>query len=173
MWGTAGASDSQCLDQQASMEWTASILTAALDGANLVHDVGYLGQGLVGHPAALVMCAEIISYAKRLVKGFAIDSEHLALDVIRQVGHKGHFLGTRHTANHHRKEHWRPHLCNRSLLDPWLAEGGESWGEKAIRKAKEILREHQPAPLKDQVRMVLNELRQKAVKDLAGIDFES
>jgi len=173
MWSTAGASDAHCLDQQAAMEWTASLLTAALDGANLVHDVGYLGQGLVGHPAALVMCAEIISYVKRFMRGFEIDEEHLALDVICQVGPQGHFLGARHTANHHRREHWRPQLCNRALLDSWLAEGGSSWGENALERARAILGEHQPVPLDDGVRRALNELREKAAKDLEGIEFEA
>lgn len=173
MWSTAGASDSHCLDQQAAMEWTASLLTAALDGANLVHDVGYLGQGLVGHPAALVMCAEIISYVKRFIRGFEIDSEHLALDVIRRVGPQGHFLGVRHTANHHRREHWRPELCNRGLLDTWLAEGGRSWGDNAVERAKAILGEHQPVPLDAGVRLAVSELREKAARELAGIEFEA
>ncbi|MCP4680902.1 MAG: trimethylamine methyltransferase, partial [Desulfobacterales bacterium] len=55
MWGTAGVSDANCLDEQAGMEWGVSLLTAALDGANLIHDLGYLGQGLIGHPAAIVI----------------------------------------------------------------------------------------------------------------------
>jgi hypothetical protein len=59
IWSTVG-SDAQCLDAQAAMEHAWGALLAALDGANLIHDVGYLGQGLVSNPAAIVMCNEII-----------------------------------------------------------------------------------------------------------------
>ena len=71
MWGTAGVSDAHALDEQAGMEWSMSLLMAGLDGANLIHDIAYMGQGLVGSPAALVMNAEIISYVRRVVQGFA------------------------------------------------------------------------------------------------------
>lgn len=75
MWGTAGCSNAHALDQQAAMEAAISILMAALDGANLVHDVGYLGQGLIGSPATIVMCSEIISYVKRMLRGFDISKD--------------------------------------------------------------------------------------------------
>ena len=48
VWGEAGCSDAVSLDEQAAMESMASIMMAVLDGCNLVHDVGYLGQGLAG-----------------------------------------------------------------------------------------------------------------------------
>ncbi len=48
------------------MEHAFGTLMAAMDGANLIHDIGYLGQGLLGSPASIVMCDEIISYVKRI-----------------------------------------------------------------------------------------------------------
>jgi len=42
MFSTAGCSDSKVLDQQAAIEATLSVVVAALSGANLIHDVGYL-----------------------------------------------------------------------------------------------------------------------------------
>ena len=54
MFSTAGCSDSNEFDEQATFEAGVSILMAALSGANLIHDVGYLGQGLIANPAMLV-----------------------------------------------------------------------------------------------------------------------
>jgi trimethylamine--corrinoid protein Co-methyltransferase len=173
MWGTAGVSDAHRIDPQASMEWTASLMTAALDGANLVHDVGYLGQGLIGHPAALVMCAEIIGYVRRMVRGFDIDTDHLALDVIREVGPQGDFLSTDHTFHFFRKEHWQPHLCNRKTLNNWQADGEKTWLDNAVEKTGDILANHRPVPLSDDMQSCLNDLRQKAETDLKHIRFES
>jgi trimethylamine--corrinoid protein Co-methyltransferase len=173
MWGTAGVSEAHCLDEQAGMEWGISLLTAALDGSNLIHDVGYLGQGLVGHPAALVICAEIISYVKRFARGFDIDDVDISMDVIRDVGPQGGFIDTAHTFKNFRKEHWLPHLSNRLTLDAWKSSGYKTMAEKAIEKAKKILREHKVAPLADGVQENLDAIREAAVVELGDKIFES
>ena len=167
MWGTAGVSDSHALDQQASMEWSISLLMAAMDGANLIHDVGYMGQGLVGSPAALVMNAEIISYAHRVVRGFDIDADHIGMDVIRDVGPQGAFIATDQTRQYFQKEHWQPQLINRMTLEPWLAAGRSTWGRQAVEKAQDILKNHHPPALPDPVQQSLNQLRESARQELA------
>jgi trimethylamine--corrinoid protein Co-methyltransferase len=78
VFGTAGASDANLPDQQAAMEWGISLLNDALNGINLIHDVGYLGQGLIGHPAGIVMCNEIIGFVRRMMRGIDLDDTHLA-----------------------------------------------------------------------------------------------
>ncbi|MDH3828509.1 MAG: trimethylamine methyltransferase family protein, partial [Desulfobacterales bacterium] len=136
MWGTAGVSDANCLDQQAGMEWGISIMVDAMHGANLVHDIGYLGQGLIGHPGGLVMCDEIISYVKRFVRGFDLDDAHIGLDVIREVGPGGEFLSTEQTMEMYKTEHWLPDQCNRDNLDNWLMKGRKDWAEMSTEKAR-------------------------------------
>jgi trimethylamine--corrinoid protein Co-methyltransferase len=173
MWGTAGVSDANCLDQQAGMEWSISIMTDALHGANLVHDIGYLGQGLIGHPAGLVMCDEIISYVKRFVRGFELDDAHIGLDVIREVGPGGDFLATEQTMEMFKTEHWLPDQCNRDNLDTWRMKGGKDWAETCTEKAREILRVHSPTPLSDAAAATLNDIRSEAEAKLKDHEFRS
>ena len=173
MWGTAGVSDSHAPDEQAGMEWSISLLMAGLDGANLVHDVGYLGQGLVGSPAALVMNAEIISYVRRVIRGFDIDPEHIGMDVIRQVGPQGAFISTEQTMKYFRQEHWQPQLCNRDTLDSWMANGEKTWGQKAVSKAIDILQNYEPQKLPDDVQQSLNQIRAKAFEKLQDKHLEA
>ncbi len=173
MWGTAGASDANCLDQQAGMEWAVSIMMDAMNGANLVHDIGYLGQGLIGHPGGLVMCDEIISYVKRFVRGFDIDDAHIGLDIIREVGPGGEFLSTEHTIEMYKTEHWRPHQCTRVNLDTWLIKGHKAGAEMSTEKAREILKTHTPVPLSDTVAATLSEIRNEAETKLKGHHFTS
>jgi trimethylamine--corrinoid protein Co-methyltransferase len=173
MWGTAGVSDAHCLDQQAGMEWSISLLTAAMDGANLIHDVGYLGQGLVGHPAALVICAETISYIKRLIRGFDIDDVDISMDIIREVGPGGGFIDTLHTFENFRKEHWQPELFNRLTLENWQSAGQKTLADRAVEKTKNILKEYEVKPLGDGVQETLNTIRKAAVKELGGKNIES
>ncbi|MBW2657981.1 MAG: trimethylamine methyltransferase family protein [Deltaproteobacteria bacterium] len=173
VWGTAGVSDSNCLDEQAGMEWSISLLTAALDGSNLIHDVGYLGQGLVGHPAALVVCAETISYIKRFIRGFDIDDVDISMDVIREVGPRGGFIGTSHTFENFRREHWQPELCNRLPLENWKSSGRKSIADRAVEKARQLLTEHPFDPLADDLLAVLAKIRNEAVSRLAGKSFQT
>ena len=173
MWGTAGVSDANCLDQQAGMEWAVSIMVDAMNGANLVHDIGYLGQGLIGHPGGLVMCDEIISYVKRFIRGFELDDTHIGLDVIREVGPGGEFISTDQTIKMHKTEHWRPDCCNRDNLDSWIKKGRKDWAEMATEKAREILRTHTPAPLSHTTAATLIEIRKEAETKLKGHYFTS
>ncbi len=173
MWGTAGVSDAHAPDEQAGMEWSISLLMAGLDGANLIHDIGYMGQGLVGSPAALVMNAEIISYVRRVIRGFDIDPEHIGMDVIRQVGPQGGFISTPQTMQYFRQEHWQPQLCNRETLDAWTANGEKTWGQKAVRKAMDILENHRPQAMPADVQQSLAQLRQEAFQALKDIHLEA
>jgi trimethylamine--corrinoid protein Co-methyltransferase len=68
MFSTAGCSDSKVFDEQAAAEAMMSIFSAALSGANLVHDVGYLENGLIGSYEMLVASDEFIAMAKHYVK---------------------------------------------------------------------------------------------------------
>lgn len=171
MWGTAGASDAHCFDQQAAMEAAFSILMGILEGANLIHDVGYLGQGLIGSPATIVMGSEMIGYAKRIRRGFDISRERIGMEVIQQVGPGGNFLLTEQTRRLHRQEHWRPKFMNRDNPDMWKEKGNKTYGERVTQKAIEILETHRPEPLTDPIRGRLEEIIKKARKSLAEIKF--
>lgn len=149
VWGEAGCSDSKCVDQQAAMESMASIMLAAMDGCNLVHDIGYLGQGLIGSLPSLIMCNEIISYVRRITRGFDMSKEHIALDVIDKVGPGGNFLVEKHTHKHCRTEHWMNQFINRQNPESWKQSGSKDFGTVVTEKAKEILASHKPDGLSD------------------------
>jgi trimethylamine--corrinoid protein Co-methyltransferase len=153
------------------MEHAFGTLMAALDGANLIHDIGYLGQGLLGNPAAIVMCDEIISYVKRIIRGFDVSRDKIGMDIIRQVGPAGSYLTQRHTADHYRQELWRPKFVNRATPKTWMQKGGQSYQEIVIQKALEILETYQAEPLPADVQQQLDEIANKAEKTLADIQF--
>jgi trimethylamine---corrinoid protein Co-methyltransferase len=172
IWSTVG-SDAQCLDAQAAMEHSMATLLAALDGANLIHDVGYLGQGLLSNAAAIVMCNEIIGYVKRVVRGFDLTPEKMGLDVIRQVGSGGQFMTQAHTRDHFRQEMWSPQLLNRDGPEAWARKGSPTYEEVLVRRTLEILETHQPRTLPAEVRQELDDLVAQARRDLVDIQFVS
>jgi trimethylamine--corrinoid protein Co-methyltransferase len=164
-------SDAHCLDAQAAMEHAFGTLMSALDGANLIHDIGYLGQGLLSNPAAIVMCNEIISYVKRVIRGFDIGREKMAVDVIRDVGPGGNFLAQAHTRTHFRQEIWQPKLLNRDSPRAWAKKGGKRYEEVVVQKTREILQTHEPEPLPEDIQRKMDEIITKATEELTGMQF--
>jgi len=170
MWSTVG-SDAHCLDEQASMEHAFGTLMAALDGANLIHDIGYLGQGLLGSPASIVMSDEIVSYVKRILRGFEMDREHLALDLIKKIGPGGNYLAEKHTVKHFRTELWQPKHLNRDTPETWEEKGGLRYGERVRQKAIELLAAHKAKPLPPEIQTRIDEISKQAESELAGHEF--
>lgn len=168
VWGEAGCSDSKCMDHQAAMESMASIMLAQMDGCNLVHDVGYLGQGLIGSTPSLIMCNEIISYVRRIARGFDMSPEHIGLDVIDKVGPGGNFLVQKHTQKHCRQEHWMNQFINRQNPDAWQQSGSKDFGQVVTEKARDILKTHKPDGLSDEIVKQLDEIIENNREALIG-----
>jgi|WetSurMetagenome_2_1015567.scaffolds.fasta_scaffold85421_2 trimethylamine---corrinoid protein Co-methyltransferase len=170
MWSTVG-SDAHCLDEQAGMEHAFGTLLAAMDGANLIHDIGYLGQGLLGSPAAIVMSDEIVSYVKRIMRGFEMDREHMAIDLMRKVGPGGNYLAEKHTVKHFRTELWQPKLINRDNPETWEENGSLRYGEKIRRKALAILADFQLVSLPPEIQAKIDEIAAQAETKLGKFEF--
>lgn len=161
-WSTAGCGDSKILDEQAAIEYTLSIYSAAMSGANLVHDCGFLETGLSGSHEALVMADEIIEMVRNIVKGVPIDDESLAVDVIDKVGPGGNFLSEEHTFKNFKKEFWNPRDINRDIYRQWSDKGKTTYVERLRTRAKKMLEESQPEKLSEDVLQQLQELVDKA-----------
>ena len=168
VWGEAGCSDAGSLDEQAAMESMASIMMASMDGCNLVHDVGYLGQGLAGSVASVVMCSEIISYVRRFMRGFDISRDRIGLDVIHEVGPGGNFLAHDQTLKYCREEHWIPRFINRQSPETWQKNGGKRYREVVVEKALDILATHKPDRLSDEAIKRLDVIIERAADRLDG-----
>ncbi len=170
MWSTVG-SDAHCLDEQAAMEHAFGTLMAALDGANLIHDIGYLGQGLLGSPVSIVMCDEIISYVKRILRGFDMDREHLAVDLMKEIGPGGNYLSEKHTVKHFRTELWQPRHLNRDTPETWQEKGALRYGDRVKQAALDLLASHQPKMLPPEIQKQVDEITSEAEKKLEGFEF--
>jgi trimethylamine--corrinoid protein Co-methyltransferase len=161
MFAFGGFSDSKLADQQASLEAALTLMTNALSGSHLVHDLGYLESGLTGSLAQLVICDELISWIKTALMPVEINDETLALDVIDAVGPDGHFLDSDHTLTHFR-ERWYPTLIDHNNYDGWIAKGGQDLGQRAAARVEKILAEHTPEPLPTDIQKRLREIVQQA-----------
>lgn len=166
MFSTAGCSDARVLDEQAAIEAQISIETAFLSGASLVHDVGYLDSGLNGSLEMLVLCNEIIGMVKHLGKGITVDEDHLAANLIDQVGPGGNFLTTSHTFEHYKDEFFFPKLLDRHNVETWAAQGKNTIVDHVNKSLEQILSTYEPEPLPDGVEKKMKEIIEKADKKM-------
>jgi trimethylamine--corrinoid protein Co-methyltransferase len=149
--GTAGASESKLLDAQAAVEISLQILTSALSGAALVHDVGFLDCADIGSLQLLVLSDEVIDMARRMLRGVRVDPETIMLDLIEKVGPGSHYLTEARSASLCRSEIWVPKLLDRDPYAIWEKKGRKSLEERVSERLQGILADHQPPPMRDGV----------------------
>ena len=161
MFAIAGASESKAVDGQAASEAALTLAVESFAGSNIIHDLGYLESGLTFSFAQLVICHEIVSWIKAFVRGYEVNDETLALDVIAELGPDGDFLNTDHTLKHYR-ERWYPALFERVNFETWQKKGGKICAERAAETINRVLAEHRPEPLPAGVREKLREIIRRA-----------
>lgn len=119
---------------------------AALAGANLIYGPGMLESGLTFDFAQLVMDNEFARMIKHTIRGFKVDAQALAVDVICEIGPGKDFLMHAHTLRHMRTQS-RPELIDRRGMEAWMAAGGKDIYRLANQKAQWILENHRSVPL--------------------------
>jgi trimethylamine---corrinoid protein Co-methyltransferase len=151
MFSTAGCSDSKCVDQQMGIDIATNCLMAALSGANLIHDVGFIESGISTSLLQLVICDEVISQVKQMVKGITVNKHTLAVDLIEKVGPGGNYITEEHTYENFKIDWWFPTIFNRRRYDFWIADGQPDLADLAREKLADILENHKPERLNRKV----------------------
>jgi trimethylamine--corrinoid protein Co-methyltransferase len=123
----------------------------ALAGANLIYGLGMLESGVTFDYGQLVMDNEFANMIKHVVNGIPVNDETLAVDVISKVGPFNQFLTERHTLNHMRATS-QPKIIDRNVRDKWANDGAKEMHARALEKARDIIANHKPTPLPDEVR---------------------
>jgi trimethylamine--corrinoid protein Co-methyltransferase len=163
-----GLTDAKLPDAQAGMEKAATLLPGVLAGADTFGHCGICGTDHAGSLIWLAFDDELMSYAKRIARGFAVDDDHLAIDVIHAVGPAGNFLAEEHTVRHFREDLWLPGpMWTRQAYDLWRADGGTSFADRLRRRVADILATHRPEPLNDALTRQIDQIVEHAKQELA------
>jgi trimethylamine--corrinoid protein Co-methyltransferase len=160
-WGYAGCSDAKVMDEQAALESLLSVMMAKFSGGNLIHDVGYMESGLTCSYEMIALTDELVALTDHMMKGIEVTEDSLMLDEIHKVGPGGHFLNTDQTLNRFR-DFWYPDLLDRSIRPTWLNNGATTLGQRLNAKVKQIIKEHQPAPLPTDKKKKIQEILAQA-----------
>jgi trimethylamine--corrinoid protein Co-methyltransferase len=154
-------------DWQAAVDDSLSTFASVMTCADMMNGCGLLnGSKILNYPH-MVMESEIYGIVQKVADGIVVDDETLALDVIERVGPNGTYLAERHTRRH-MKEIWRPTVWDRTPYDTWLREGRRGALEKATEIADDILANHRPEPLPDDVTAELRAIVARADEELVS-----
>ncbi len=165
-----GMSDSKVVDAQCGLESSGGALLGALAGINMISGPGMLDFESCFSLEKLVIDAEIVGMAKRLVAGIAERETSLGLDIIRQVGHAGNFLTTRHTRRWFREELFIPSpVIDRDFRRDWAAKGSLDAAARARQRVEEVIAAYEPKPLPDEITRELKNITVRAAR-AAGME---
>lgn len=137
-------------DAQVGHEKTLTGLIPALAGANMIYGLGMLESGITFDYGQLVLDSEFAHMIKHVVKGFDVDDDTLARQVIREIGPMGNFLTHPHTLKGMRSQS-QPEFIDRTMHEKWLASGARPIRDKALDRVRYILKNHEPEKLPDDV----------------------
>ena len=163
--GYVGLSDAKIVDAQSGLESAMGAVLGALAGINLI-----CGAGMSDFESGLsfekvVIDAEVIGMAKRLLAGVEAREESLATALIRQVGHHGNFLATEHTRRWFREEQYIPStVIDRASHNIWENRGAKNIVQRARERAEALIAEYQPPDVPTEVRRELKAVMTRATK---------
>jgi len=135
-----GASDAKIVDAQAGMESGISTLIGALAGINMISGAGMLDFLACQSPEKLVIDAEGIAMAQRLLAGIEVRTDMLATTLFEGINFKGDFLKQRITRELFPKEQHIPSaVIDRDSIRGWQASGRLDTFARAKVRTKELL----------------------------------
>jgi len=161
MWGVptlAGiGTEAETSSWESAVGIGSSMLLCVLCGADTASGLGLRETCTLLTPESLVLDTEIYHLVRVEVAGLDTSREKFALDVIKAVGPKGHFLSQPHTREYmHRLE------FSELLTQPKEGGGFRNAIDVAREKTAWILENHFPEPLSKKQQSELNRILQSA-----------
>lgn len=147
------AASGYAADMQSGYERAINALVPALAGADELSGVGEMAGGTISSNFQIVADDDIYGMVQRVRRGFAVDQDSLAVDVIAHAMDSGrNFLKEKHSRQYLRAgEIWHGRLgIQESSYDTWQAAGATTVIERAQSEAQKILAEHEVPPLSDE-----------------------
>ncbi|UCF13898.1 MAG: trimethylamine methyltransferase family protein [Phycisphaerales bacterium] len=110
---------------------------------------------------------EVADYVKRIARGFEVDAEKVAAEIVQKVGPGGNYLAEEHTVRNFRQELWLPGPAwTRQSWDGRADSGRLSMAERITEEVRQILRAHKPEPLETELAKQVDAIVENAKREL-------
>jgi trimethylamine--corrinoid protein Co-methyltransferase len=162
------STNAHTLEIQNGYERALNAAVPALAGADELSGIGEMEAGVTGSLAQMVCDNEIVASVGRLRRGFAVNTDALAVDAIAAaMDGSRNFLELRHTVKYLRAgEVLYTHLGERRPWEIWDQEGRKGMEERAQQEVERILETHQVPPLADEQEQELDAILARAERNL-------
>jgi trimethylamine--corrinoid protein Co-methyltransferase len=165
-----GASDAKIVDAQAGLESGVSAVLGALGGVNMISGAGMLDFLACFSVEKLVIDAEAIAMAQRLLAGIEQRTATLATEMFVGMNYKGDFLKQKVTRQLFGKEQHLPSpVIDRGSIRTWQQAGGLDTFARAKARVKDLLSAYQQPALPSEVERELRGIVEREAKK-AGMD---
>jgi trimethylamine--corrinoid protein Co-methyltransferase len=135
-----GASDAKVVDAQAGLESGMTAVVGALAGINMISGAGMLDFLACQSAEKLVVDAEAIAMAQRLLAGVQVRTETLATAMFEGINFKGSFLEQKITRQLFAKEQYLPStVIDRGSIRSWQAGGSLDTFARARARVADLL----------------------------------
>ncbi len=162
------SSNAHTLDIQSGFERALNAAIPALAGADELSGIGEMEAGVTSSFAQIVCDNELAASVKRLQRGFVVDEDACAVDVIAAAMRGTHnFLGQKHTSRYLRSgEIMMARLAERGTWESWEIGNRKGMAERAQAEAERLLHEHSVPPLREDQEKELDAILNEASSEL-------
>jgi len=147
---------------QSTLENAIGAKFSATIGVDVMNGMGMVGGDTMLSYEQLIIDNEIIGSAVSSQKEIPVNDETLAVDLIKQVGIGGSYLGTKLTVQKAR-DFYMPLLFNTDPFESWVAKGKKDFLDVAREKIEWILKNHKIEPLDRNVALALDKIVKDAI----------
>jgi trimethylamine---corrinoid protein Co-methyltransferase len=162
------STNSHSFEIQNGIERSMNAILPALAGADELSGIGEMDAGVMGSYAQMVIDNDIVSSVHRVLRGFDVNEDSLALDVIKSVmGGNRTFVAEEHTVKYLRSgEILISNLSERRSFDIWDSTGRNGLLERAQEKVEQVFSDHKVQPLSNEQEKELDVIMDAAEKEL-------
>ena len=162
--GGSVSSDAADIGWQSGADAGMGAALVPLYGGEICGYMGLLNSSMILYPEQVILDHEICRYAYDLLHGFEFDEADMALDVIRDVGPRSHFLAQKHT-----RKHIRDFRLSKLMRQKGPDGSQRDPREVALEEFKRLNETHHPKPLPQEVLAELDRILAAAEREAERI----
>ena len=148
-WRTSNTlGGAKTFDAQAGYESAMTLNAVLMAGANYIwHSAGWNEAGMHCSTAKFIVDAEMCAMGYRMAQGINWDDFDAAIATVPDVGPGGHYLGHPHTLENFQNAFFMPEMFDNNSIEQWQAEGSVEITERALIRARAMLKDYEEPKL--------------------------
>lgn len=164
--GTGGGTDHYVPGIQAGYERALTAMMPVMAWPDILVGPGMLGGSMVLSLEQIIIDVEVFCASKHAANGINASADKFLISDIHDVGPNGHYLSKRSTINAMRSDEWfHAKIGHHNTIESWESNGRPRMLSEAHEKVKEILKNHNPVPLTDEMNSEFLKLQKFALEN--------